>query len=132
MAKLAGGVVVAGLATRHTMGIAHAESPQPPSPPNKVFCRAGPAFVSLVLEDAEMVNHNTRRLRFRFQDKEAVSGLPLTSALLTYSWPKGSWTPVLRPYTPITPAGEPGHVSRLRFALKLTLSCLLAQMSLGI
>lgn len=79
MAKLAGGVLVAGLATKYTIGVAHAESPQPASPPpKKVFGRAGPAFVSLVLEDAEMVNHNTRRLRFRFEDKEAVSGLPLT------------------------------------------------------
>ncbi len=79
IAKLAGGVFVAGFAAKYTMGMAHAESPQPPSPPpNKVFGRAGPALVSLVLEDAEMVNHNTRRLRFRFEDKDAVSGLPLT------------------------------------------------------
>ncbi|EGX95423.1 NADH-cytochrome B5 reductase, putative [Cordyceps militaris CM01] len=111
MAKLAGGMLVAGLATKYTIGVAHAESPAAP-PRSQVFGR-GPALVSLVLEDAEMVNHNTRRLRFRFQDKEAASGLPLTSALLTYSWPKDSWLPVIRPYTPITTADETGHLDLL-------------------
>lgn len=45
--------------------------------PPKMF-GGGPAFVSLPLESAEMVNHNTKRLRFSFPNKEAVSGLPLT------------------------------------------------------
>lgn len=29
----------------------------------------------------------------------------VTAALLTYSWPKGRWLPVLRPYTPISDLG---------------------------
>ena len=47
------------------------------SAPVKVF-RGGPAFVSLTLESAEQVNHNTKKLRFRLPEKDAVSGLPLT------------------------------------------------------
>lgn len=38
----------------------------------------GPAFLSLPLESAEMVNHNTKRLRFKLPSAESVSGLPLT------------------------------------------------------
>lgn len=37
------------------------------------------------------------------------------AALLTYAWPKGCWTPVLRPYTPITPAGKLRSISRIFF-----------------
>ncbi|OAQ70979.2 oxidoreductase NAD-binding domain-containing protein [Pochonia chlamydosporia 170] len=79
------------------------------SSPPKVF-GAGPAFFSLPLESAEMVNHNTRLLRFKFADKEAVSGLPVNSSVLTMSWPQGRWVPVARPYTPITATDEQGHL----------------------
>lgn len=75
VAKIAGGALAAGLAVKYSTGTAHAESPSRPT--KKVFGR-GPAFLSLELEDAQMVNHNTRRLRFRFSDAEAASGLPLT------------------------------------------------------
>lgn len=40
--------------------------------------------------------------------------LTLTAAaLLTFAIPKGSFLPVLRPYTPITPADTPGHMDLL-------------------
>lgn len=99
--------------------------------PPKVF-GGGPAFVSLPLESAELVNHNTKKLRFKLPTPDSVSGLPLgcksiskmikyskssaydhAAALLTVSWPKGSWTPVPRPYTPITTSGEQGHIDFL-------------------
>jgi hypothetical protein len=35
-------------------------------------------FVSLPLESADMVTHDTKRLRFRLPSPDAVSGLPLT------------------------------------------------------
>jgi len=71
-------------------------------------------FMSLPLESAEMVTHDTKRLRFRLPSPDAVSGLPLTSAVLTMSWPKDSWTPVIRPYTPISySADEVGHIDFL-------------------
>ena len=37
----------------------------------------------------------------------------LLAALLTYSFPAGSWLPVLRPYSPISDLSEPGHVDLL-------------------
>jgi cytochrome-b5 reductase len=36
-----------------------------------------------------------------------------TAAILVLSWPKGSWTPVIRPYTPISDLNKPGHVDFL-------------------
>ncbi len=36
-----------------------------------------------------------------------------TAAVLTASWPKGSWTPVVRPYTPVSSSEEPGILELL-------------------
>ncbi|KAJ5497917.1 Riboflavin synthase-like beta-barrel [Penicillium expansum] len=47
----------------------------------KVF--NGDGWVDLKLSSIEDLSHNTKRLRFEYDDKEAVSGLPVTSALLT-------------------------------------------------
>lgn len=44
--------------------------------PQKVF-GGGPAFVSLPLESAELVNHNTKKLRFKLPTSDSVSGLPM-------------------------------------------------------
>ena len=41
----------------------------------KVFTGGEQGFVSLKLEDVEMVNHNTKRFRFSFENPESVSGL---------------------------------------------------------
>jgi cytochrome-b5 reductase len=56
---------------------------------------------SVRLESSELVNHDTKRLRFTLPDKTQSTGLTLTSAVLTISWPKGSWIPTIRPYTPV-------------------------------
>ncbi|KAI0178493.1 NADH-cytochrome b5 reductase [Hypoxylon sp. FL1284] len=98
----------AGLYYTYFGGVVHADSGAP-----KSAFGAGPAFLSLQLESSEAVNHNTKRLRFRLPDADTVSGLPLTSALLTFSWPKGRYTPVLRPYTPINDLDEPGTLEFL-------------------
>lgn len=45
--------------------------------PKRLFT-GGPAFLSLPLESSESVNHNTKKLRFSFPDKDAVSGLSVT------------------------------------------------------
>ncbi|PNY25364.1 NADH-cytochrome b5 reductase [Tolypocladium capitatum] len=100
--------VAAGIASKFLLEDARADSP---AAPRKVF-GGGPAFFSLPLESAEAVNHNTKRLRFRL-DENAVTGLPLTSSLLTMSWPGGRWLPVVRPYTPVSGADEPGYVDFL-------------------
>ncbi|KAI1383971.1 NADH-cytochrome b5 reductase [Hypoxylon trugodes] len=74
---------------------------------------SGPAFLSLELESTEAINHNTKRLRFKLPSPDNVSGLTLTSALLTFSWPKGHTLPVLRPYTPINSLDEQGAIELL-------------------
>ncbi|CRK14804.1 hypothetical protein BN1708_011265 [Verticillium longisporum] len=99
LTAIATGGISLGIYSRMMTGSAHADSGSPP----KMF-GSGPAFVSLPLESSEVVNHNTKRLRFRLPDENAVSGLALTSAVLTMSWPKGRWLPVARPYTPISPS----------------------------
>jgi len=63
-------------------------------------------FRTLKLESIRQVNHDTKRFRFALPEGDnAVSGLRLTSALLTISWPAGRWTPVFRPYTPVSDLG---------------------------
>ncbi|GKT63386.1 NADH-cytochrome B5 [Colletotrichum tofieldiae] len=125
-AAVAAGGIGLGIMSKLLVGNASAESGAPP----KVF-GAGPAFVSLPLESSEEVNHNTKRLRFKLPQREAVSGLSLTcetdddltafnetnteaAAVLTMSWPEGRWLPVARPYTPIQPLGQ-----KLLFALAI-------------
>ncbi|KAK1780232.1 hypothetical protein QBC45DRAFT_115007 [Copromyces sp. CBS 386.78] len=71
---------------------------------------SGFGFHSLRLHSTELVNHNTKKLRFELPDPSQPSGLGLTSALLTISFPKGRWLPVLRPYTPTSDLNEPGYV----------------------
>lgn len=67
-------------------------------------------FHTLRLESTELINHNTKKLRFELPDAKKPSGLSLTSALLTISFPKGRWLPVLRPYTPTNELNEPGYI----------------------
>lgn len=100
----------------HLLPTAYAESAEPP----KMF--KGFGFTTLRVQDVQVVNHNTKRLVFEFPDQNAKSGLSLTcttpsipwlivlsltiiAALLTFSWPRGRWLPVLRPYTPISELG---------------------------
>lgn len=63
-------------------------------------------FRSLRLHSTELINHNTKKLRFELPDASQPSGLSLTSALLTVSFPNGGWLPVLRPYTPVNELGR--------------------------
>lgn len=49
-------------------------SAQSPKDPKKIFT-SGFSFQNLKLESTEVVNHNTKRLRFELPDKDAVSGL---------------------------------------------------------
>ena len=63
-------------------------------------------FHSLKLHSSEMINHNTKKLRFELPDASQPSGLALSSALLTVSFPNGRWLPVLRPYTPTNDLGR--------------------------
>lgn len=62
-------------------------------------------FVSLKLEDVEIVNHNTKKFRFKLPEEDMVSGLNVASAVLTKFKPEGD-KPVLRPYTPTSNEGS--------------------------
>ncbi|KAL5051341.1 hypothetical protein BDW71DRAFT_193742 [Aspergillus fruticulosus] len=111
LAVLAVGGIGTYTASTYFTKNAFAESPS--SEPQKVFGR-GPVFKYLRLHSAESVNHNTKRLRFELPGGESsISGLCLTSALLTFSKPEGSWLPVVRPYTPVSKLDEPGFIDLL-------------------
>ncbi|KAM5375380.1 hypothetical protein ACJZ2D_005941 [Fusarium nematophilum] len=102
IATLAASGIGAGILAKLLFGNATAES----NAPIKVF-KGGPAFVSLPLESSELVNHNTKRLRFKLPQETAIT------ALLTLSWPEGRWLPVPRPYTPVSASDEPGYLELL-------------------
>jgi cytochrome-b5 reductase len=122
--KVLGGLAV-GSISYACIRTVHAES----ASPAKIFGR-GPALISLPLESSEIVNHNTRLLRFKLPNETDISGLPLTcesrfqdhhqhplttriAAVLTASWPKGHWLPVARPYTPVSASDSPGKLELL-------------------
>jgi cytochrome-b5 reductase len=70
--------------------------------PKKAFTGGDQGFVSLKLSDVELVNHNTKRLRFELPEPDQVSGLHVASAILTkYKGPNDEKA-TLRPYTPIS------------------------------
>jgi cytochrome-b5 reductase len=74
--------------------------------PKKTFTGGDQGFVSLLLEEVETLNHNTKKFRFKLPDDDAVSGLKIASALLTkYKGPEME-KPVLRPYTPVSDEGK--------------------------
>jgi cytochrome-b5 reductase len=71
----------------------------------KTFTGGDQGFVSLVLEESEIVNHNTRKLRFKLPEEDMTSGLGVASALITkYKGPEME-KPVIRPYTPVSDEG---------------------------
>ncbi|KAJ6037245.1 Riboflavin synthase-like beta-barrel [Penicillium herquei] len=74
----------------------------------KVF--NGQDWVDLKVSDVETLSHNTKRIRFAFDDKEAVGGLPVASALLTRFKPEGKEKFTLRPYTPTSDEEQPGYL----------------------
>ncbi|KAI5459168.1 oxidoreductase NAD-binding domain-containing protein [Mariannaea sp. PMI_226] len=108
IASLAASGIAIGIFSVLAIGNASAESNMP-----RIIFKGGPAFVSLPLESSKLVNHNTKRLRFRLPQDDAISGRPLASALLTVSWPNGGWVPVPRPYTPVSASDEPGFLDLL-------------------
>lgn len=63
-------------------------------------------FIDLALEKIEDINHNTKRFRFKFDNPEAVSGLTVTSALITKFKGEEDEKPTIRPYTPVSDEGK--------------------------
>jgi len=80
---------------------------------SKVFTGGDQGFISLALDSVENVNHNTKKFRFKFDDENSVSGLPVASAIVTkYKGPEAE-KPVIRPYTPISDEDQPGYLDLL-------------------
>lgn len=74
--------------------------------PKKALTGGDQGFVSLKLAEVELVNHNTKRLRFELPESDQVSGLSVASAILTkYKGPNDEKA-TLRPYTPINDEGK--------------------------
>ena len=85
-------------------------SSQNPSNPNKTFT-SGFSFQNLKLESSEIVNHNTKRLRFQLPDKDAVSGLH-PSCTLRRSHSVNDSTNRIQPHSlPKPPHRVPGYPS---------------------
>ncbi|EAW23313.1 cytochrome b5 reductase family protein [Aspergillus fischeri NRRL 181] len=87
-----------------------ASAEAPPAERPKVFTGGDQGWVDLKLAQIENLSPNTKRLRFEFPDKEAVSGLHVASALLTKFKPHGAEKPVIRPYTPVSDEEQPGYL----------------------
>lgn len=83
--------------------------------PKKAFTGGDQGFLSLKLAEVEIVNHNTKRLRFELPEPDQVSGLPVASALLTkYKGPEDEKA-TLRPYTPTSDEGTCRKPSMLSY-----------------
>jgi cytochrome-b5 reductase len=69
------------------------------------FTGGDQGFISLKLESVENINHNTKKFRFALPEGDQVSGLKISSALLTkYKGPEME-KPAIRPYTPVSDEG---------------------------
>lgn len=79
----------------------------------KAFTGGDQGWVSLKLEEAELVNHNTKRLRFRLPEDDMVSGLHVASAILAKFKPVDGEKAVLRPYTPVSDESAQGYIDLL-------------------
>ncbi|KAF2757282.1 ferredoxin reductase-like protein [Pseudovirgaria hyperparasitica] len=89
-------------------------TPNTTKPPEKAF---GILPQTLTLHSTTLVNDDTALLTFSLPQGSSgspqVSGLPLTSTLLSLTWPSGSWTPIVRPYTPVSSSSTPGEIQFL-------------------
>ncbi|KAK6949012.1 hypothetical protein Daesc_009084 [Daldinia eschscholtzii] len=74
-------------------------------PPKKAFLGGDQGFISLLLKDVQVVNHNTKKFIFKLPEDDQVSGMHVASALLTKYQYEGQ-KPVVRPYTPTSDEGK--------------------------
>ncbi|RGP72405.1 cytochrome-b5 reductase [Fusarium longipes] len=108
IATLTASAIGVGILSKMMFSTASAES----NAPQKIFNGAFPS-VKLPLHSSEYESPDTKRLRFKLPQETAITGIPLGSALLTFTWPEGSFLPTPRPYTPISPSDEPGYMDLL-------------------
>lgn len=80
------------------------------APGKPTFTGGDQGFVSLVLKEVQMLSHNTKKFIFSLPSDEHVSGLPITSAILTKYKGSQMEKPVIRPYTPVNDEDDRGHI----------------------
>ncbi|KAI1090367.1 ferredoxin reductase-like protein [Rostrohypoxylon terebratum] len=78
-------------------------------PPKKAFTGGDQGFISLLLKDVQIINHNTKKFIFELPEADQVSGMTVASALLTKYQNEGQ-KPVLRPYTPTSDEDTKGLI----------------------
>lgn len=81
--------------------------------PKKALTGGDQGFVPLTLEAVDVVNHNTKKFRFKLPEDNMVSGVEIASAILTKFQAEGAEKPTLRPYTPISDEDAKGHMDLL-------------------
>ncbi|KAF2189346.1 ferredoxin reductase-like protein [Zopfia rhizophila CBS 207.26] len=79
-------------------------------PAKAAFTGGEQGFVSLLLESSEVINHNTKKLRFKLPEEDMESGLPVASAVITKYKGPNMEKPVIRPYTPTSDTDQKGYV----------------------
>ncbi|KAF2119298.1 hypothetical protein BDV96DRAFT_487137 [Lophiotrema nucula] len=79
-------------------------------PVKAAFTGGEQGFLSLLLEESEILNHNTKRLRFKLPEADQESGLQVASAVITKYKAPDMEKPVIRPYTPTSDVDEKGFV----------------------
>ncbi|KAI2626073.1 ferredoxin reductase-like protein [Hypomontagnella submonticulosa] len=93
-----------------TAGSAAAKAKEAVSgPPKKAFLGGDQGFISLLLKDVQVVNHNTKKFIFHLPEDDMVSGMAVASALLTKYQYEGE-KPVVRPYTPTSDEDTKGCI----------------------
>ncbi|KAI0383426.1 ferredoxin reductase-like protein [Hypomontagnella monticulosa] len=96
--------------TGQTAGSAAAKAKEAvSSPPKKAFTSGDQGFISLLLKDVQVVNHNTKKFIFHLPEDDMVSGMAVASALLTKYQYEGQ-KPVVRPYTPTSDEDTKGYI----------------------
>ncbi|KAH9894532.1 ferredoxin reductase-like protein [Xylariomycetidae sp. FL2044] len=79
-------------------------------PAKKAFTGGDQGFISLLLKDVEIINHNTKKFIFHLPEDDMVSGLDVASAFITKFKAEGAEKPVIRPYTPTSSEDAKGYL----------------------
>ncbi|KAF2470874.1 ferredoxin reductase-like protein [Lindgomyces ingoldianus] len=80
------------------------------APVKAAFTGGEQGFLSLVLEKADIINHNTKKFTFKLPEEDMESGLPIASAVITKYKGPNMEKPVIRPYTPTSDTDQKGYV----------------------
>ncbi|MCJ1286821.1 Urease [Xylographa opegraphella] len=104
------GAVKSGRSRENAVSTSEPKTIEPSGPQSKTFTGGDQGWIDLKLKNVEVINHNTKKLRFALNSDDDVSGLQIASALLTkYKGPEME-KPVVRPYTPTSDEAARGYI----------------------